>query len=291
MAEAQTGFAVIEDVDEGTFVRFIQWAYNGYYDAAEYELDLEPPKSHNSKKDETNGAAKKPAKDLFGLPRDDDAVRVAEEPQEAEPAISPVWYSEPAPAPEPLAEPDQGGWGAFGSARKSSKRSKKDSFSVSFSHAQTSIMRSPGQDLKESFIKRREAVRKHSISLPQPRENQAPNEDYTEVFLSHAHLYVFADKYDIQTLKTLALEELQAILKIFNLYLERTGDIIALLRYVYANTGEPDEGVEDMRVLLTHYIGFEMDTMMKDDDFRDLMIRDGGSLLGDFMTMVGKRIR
>jgi hypothetical protein len=295
MAEAQKGFAVIDDIDEGTFVRFIEWAYNGYYDAAKYELDLEPPKSHASKKNKINGVAEKPAKDLLGLPSDDDAMPVAEEPEEAELATSPVWDLEQPPASEPPAErtpaePDKLGWAGFGSARKSPKKSKKDSYSVSFSYAQTSTMRSSGQDLKESFIKRRETVRKHSISLPQPRRNQGSNENYTKVFLSHAHLYVFADKYDIQALKTLALEELQAMLKIFDLYLERTGDIIALLRYVYANTGEPDVGVEKMRALLTHYVGCEMDTLMKDDDFRDLMIEDGGALLGDFMTMVGKRI-
>ncbi|KAL2036743.1 hypothetical protein N7G274_010538 [Stereocaulon virgatum] len=267
MAEAQQGFAVIDDVDEGTFVRFIQWAYNGYYDAAKHENDpmLRSPSTRSEK--------------------------AAEEPLEIEAPVSEVWEEQPVLAQEPLPQPDQDDWNAFGRARKSSKMSERDSYASLSAHDQKSTMRSLGQDLKESFIKRKEAVRNHSISPTQPRENQALEEDYTEVFLSHARLYVFADKYDIQPLKTLALEELQAMLKIFNLHLERTGDIIALLRFVYANTGEPDGGVEDMRAMLTHYIGFEMDTLMKDDGFRDLMIEDGGALLGDFMTMVGKRIR
>ena len=33
MAEAQRGFAVLDDVDEETIKRFIEWAYKGYYTA------------------------------------------------------------------------------------------------------------------------------------------------------------------------------------------------------------------------------------------------------------------
>ncbi|KAK3170355.1 hypothetical protein OEA41_009742 [Lepraria neglecta] len=261
MAEAQKGFAIIEDVGDDTFVRFIQWAYNGYYDAAKYVLDLESPNSSDNEKNDTNVVVNEPAKFPFDL---------SVEP-EAEPAV------------EPAAE-----W--FLDRKKSSKKVKKVSYEVPVPYADASTTQSSKEYLKESFIKRKEIFRKYSISLPQPRENQAPNEDYTEVFLSHARLYVFAEKYDIRPLKALALEELQAMLAIFNLHNERTGDIIALLRYVYENTGESTEGVEDIRTLMTHYVGYEMDTLMKDDGFRDLMIEDGGALLGDFMRMVGKRI-
>ena len=37
MVETQQGFAVLKEVDENTFTRFAQWAYEGYYSAAEYE--------------------------------------------------------------------------------------------------------------------------------------------------------------------------------------------------------------------------------------------------------------
>ena len=145
--------------------------------------------------------------------------------------------------------------------------------------------------LKESFIRRNPTVRKEAISICPPRPNQASNEDYTEVFLSHARVYVFAEEYDIQLLKALALDELHATLQNFNLYPERTGDIISLLRYIYANTGEIVDGVEDIRTVLKHYVGFEMYTLMKDNDFGYLMIEDGGALLGDFLKMVEQRIR
>jgi hypothetical protein len=116
------------------------------------------------------------------------------------------------------------------------------------------------------------------------------DEDYTDVFLSHAKLYVFAEKYDIQTLRTLALENLHNVLAIFTLYKERTGDIITTLRYVYAISRESIDGIEDLRTLLKLHVGYEMDTLMEDEGFRDLMIEEGGALLGDFMKMVMRRI-
>ena len=280
MVEAQKGFAIIEDVGDDTFVRFIQWAYNGYYDAAKYVLDLESPNSSDNEKNDTTVFVNEPATFPFDL-----SVG-----PEAEPAVEPAaeWFVEDEAGP--AAEPLTNSWGNFSSKKKRSKRREKASWEFPVPYADASTTPSSKQYLKESFIKRKETVRKYSISLPQPRENQAPNEDYTEVFLSHARLYVFAEKYEIQPLKALALEELQAMLAIFNLHNERTGDIITLLRYVYKNTGESTEGVEDMRTLMTHYIGYEMDTLMKDDGFRDLMIKDRGALLGDFMKVVGKRI-
>jgi hypothetical protein len=110
------------------------------------------------------------------------------------------------------------------------------------------------------------------------------------VFLSHARLYVFAEKYDIQRLKTLALEELHRTLAVYNLHRRRTGDIIALLRYVYANTIVSARGGEDLRTLLKDYVGCEMNTLIKDEEFSELMLDDGGALLRDFMKLVVKRL-
>jgi hypothetical protein len=93
-----------------------------------------------------------------------------------------------------------------------------------------------------------------------------------------------------QPLKSLALEELHNTLAIYTLYRRRTGDIVALLRYVYANTGVITRGGDDLRTLLRDYIGYEMGVLMKDKEFQDLMLEDGGPLLRDFMKMVAKRV-
>ncbi|CAD6586920.1 MAG: hypothetical protein ASARMPREDX12_002547 [Alectoria sarmentosa] len=36
LSEAKQGFALLDDVDEGTFVRFIRWTYSRYYPAPDY---------------------------------------------------------------------------------------------------------------------------------------------------------------------------------------------------------------------------------------------------------------
>lgn len=143
--------------------------------------------------------------------------------------------------------------------------------------------------MKESFINRKYDVPAINFSQPSPRSNQGPREDYSEVFLSHARVYVFADKYDIEPLKNLALQNLHQTLAIYNLYHERCGDIIALIRYSYANT-VGRVGVEDLRALLTDYMGFEMATLTRDEDFKTLLLEDGGAVLGDFLNMVTKRV-
>ena len=271
MSEAQEGCAVIKDVDEGTFVRFIQWAYNGYYEAGEFKID--PPRADSAPSTEQIGREPyiKELAPTAEMP--DQEVAVQEDSgQEIRFADDIV---------EVISEEDRdysSRWEHSRGLTKFTRRGKKG------------VKRASRRVLRESFIKRNPSVRKEAISICPPRHNQASNEDYSEVFLSHARVYVFAEKYDIQSLKALALDELHCTLQNFELHPERTGDIIALLRYIYANTGEIVDGVEDMRTVLKHYIGFEMDILMKNEDFGHVIIEDGGALLRDFLKMVEQRI-
>ena len=119
------------------------------------------------------------------------------------------------------------------------------------------------------------------------------SKDYTDLLLSHAQLYVFADQKDIAMLKSVAYQNIHTVLANFQLTARRTGDIIALTRYVYDNTpckgatAGPEDG---LRALVAEYIGFEMDVLMKNKDFQRLILEDGGDLLDDFMQAVMLRI-
>ena len=192
------------------------------------------------------------------------------------------------PLPEETAVIDnEFGWG------KRKKNKSKGNFGFSDPDPDPPVFTTAREDLRNSF--RKPIKSKGAIKAPPPRQNESRTENYSEVFLSHARLYVFAEMYDIQPLKSRALNELHATLAIFTLYPQRTGDIITLLRYVYTNTSKPKEGVEDLRTLMTHYMGFEMDVLMDDPSFGDLMIEDPElenrrDFLGDYMTMVQKRI-
>ena len=274
MSEAKQGFAVIKDVDEDTFVRFIQWAYNGYYDAGEFKIRSPQPDSAPLEGE------------IVGEPclEELDPAPYPEESYEKE--LDPASYPEESYEEERVLETAWGGM--YASKGKKDKRREKKA--IGAVHPYAGAPASSKRRMKESFINRQRTVRQQAISICPPRPNQASNEDYAEVFLSHARMYVFAEEYDIQSLKALALDELHGTLQNFNLYPERTEDIVALLRYVYANTGEPVDGVEDMRTVLAHYVGFEMDTLLGDKKFGDLMIEDGGALLGDFLKMVKQRL-
>ena len=235
MAEAQQGFAVLKDVDEGTFARFAQWAYSGYYISAKHEV--------------------KPNTTYKGYTPAQDNVEYMPSQVEYMPTRAELeWDSL---------------WPKFGGS-KDSDSSKRN--------------------LIHSFRSKFDKYLQSSSSLRLPRQNQNVAEDYTNVFLSHARVYVFADQYDVQGLKSCALKELHLALAHYTLYPDRTGDIIALIRYIYSNTGESVSGVKDLRSVLKEYMSCEMDTLIKDSTFKELMFEDGGALLGDFMRAVERRI-
>ena len=228
-SEAKQGFAILEDVNRATFVRFVRWLYSRDYPALEPALftsDSSPP---------------------------------------------------PAPEAPTNAWPDD----EWGFAPSKSKKKKEK------------VRETTRGSLKEAFISR-----KYDLSndwefapswCPPPRSNKAYNEDYTEVFLCHARLYVFAEKYDVQSLKALALKKLQETLAIFTLYPERVGDITSLLKYVYDNTAESEPGVEDIRTMLAHYIGCEMETLVREGEIKALLASNG-EMLNDFLNMFALRV-
>lgn len=270
MAEAQKGFATLQDVDECTFGRFIEWAYKGFYTAAEFTTvvgeDLDAAGSCNEDKHVVD----------ISVQRTSDPIQEDEDKNFVAQGTNLLGFT-------------QEDWDAN---RSKKSKSRKKNICPDSPTPRSAISRSARETLMQSFISRRPVERKEAILVPPPRRNQSSAEIYHDVFLSHAQLYVFAEKYDIQPLKMLALDELHATLAIFTLYPERTGDIIDLLQYVYANTNprEPREGVEDMRTLMTQYVGFEMDVLLENYEFRGIIIENGGDLLADFITMVGRRI-
>ena len=244
LSEAKQGFALLEDVDEATFVRFIRWTYSKDYPAAEHAIVEDEEHLNPTTEDSLAGGANASTS------------------------------SETKPEPDP-ADDD---WGVWGSVRKKDKKKKKENTAP------------PPGTLKESFITKSDGVWVFDDTLvASGRSNKSPKEDYTDVFLGHARLYVFAEKYDIQPLKELALHRLQHTLAIYTLYPERVSDVIALLKYVYANTAEAAEGVEDIRTMLAHYVGTEMGVLVRDGEIRDLML-DDPEMLNDFLKMFALRV-
>ena len=268
MAEAQEGYVVPSDVDEETLVRFAEWTYTGYYNPADHSVA--------QGKDDVGNKIAAPATNKS----------VADE----SPSPSPPNFDMARPLFGTSGTSGTSIWGPT-SYKQNSKKQKRGNVweepPHEFSPARATS-KSSKDKIKESFISRKSTTRQEHIAVPPTRPNKRPDEDYTEVFLSHAKLHVFADKYDIQTLKMLSLENLQLTLAVFTLYEERTGDITALLRYIY-DCAQILPGMDEMRGLMIEYMAFEMETLMKDQGFKDLM-EHRRDLIEDFMKVVQKRI-
>ncbi|KAK0372000.1 hypothetical protein CLIM01_10650 [Colletotrichum limetticola] len=106
------------------------------------------------------------------------------------------------------------------------------------------------------------------------REN-GPSDDYTDVFLGHAKVYVFAGCYGIATLRALSLGKLRKTLEIFALYQAGVQDVIRLIRYCYQNTADKVSEEDELRILVNMYTACKVETLWEDADFAGLVETNG----------------
>ena len=258
MKEALEGCALLEDVDKHTFVRFCEYMYTGNYQPAEYTLLL----------DESSvlcGDEEEPKKSS-GSNRGEDGPPAETLP----PAALSIRASH-----RPTIDDDDD-WGHF--CAKSRKKGAK-AIEVEPPASKRTL-------LWQKFSQQRFDAQ---ITHFEPRKNAEACEDYTEVFLSHAQLYVFAEKYDVQELRYVALQKLQRTLAEFSLYEERAGDISTLLRYVYEHTAEHKNKPDNLRSLIVHYVSCNIEILAKDESFRNLL-KEGGSIAGDLVDRLIERL-
>lgn len=277
MKEREQGYAVLEELTSDTFDRFLEWIYRGFYTAPHPKIveASSPTLPDTSAIEGTNQEENVRSVDEFVL-EPNDVVDIGRS------------------IDEPVEEPIYGSSG-FGFSSTKNKAGKK-----LYSIRSSDVPKPEGnrKSLREAFISRPYKTFRSAVPIPPARKNENKNEDYTDVFLAHARLYVFANNYLIYDLKTLALENLHETLKCFQLYSHRTQDIISLIHYVYQNTKILDDGeIEPMRAILVEYVSFEMDILMKDSAFNDLVTGDEildaeqrRSLFDDCIAAVLKRI-
>lgn len=123
-----------------------------------------------------------------------------------------------------------------------------------------------------------------------PRPNH-PSQDFTPIFLAHAELYVFADKYGINTLKQTVLHKLHKTLAIYTINPTDIRAIIELIRYTFSedNTLDQDNYVEDLRELVIAYIASEIKVIGKCEQFL-LLLEEGGAFVKKFWLTMMKRM-
>ncbi|KAG8527780.1 uncharacterized protein KY384_007934 [Bacidia gigantensis] len=231
--EAHQGFAILEEVTEDTFTRFVRWMYSKDYKAAEHTLsedDWDPGS------DTVLSSWSQAESNLSHTIGPDD------------------WFDAP--------------------LGKKKKKNTPESTSLKQRFVSWGTTRFPVEPQTASDV----------------RPNTVAMEDYTEVFLSHAQVYVFAEKYDIQPLKKLALKKLYDTLTCFALFHKRVKDILSLIKYVYAETSPSSTGTEDIRNMLMFYVATEMETVESHGGFKELLIEDP-DMLGDFLATLARNIR
>ena len=258
-SEAEKGRAILTHVDEQTFVRFSQYAYTGDYDAAEHEIILDSSVIDHTDESRSN-LDTEDGNDGNMTDEPALAVEVIEVP--TEPAVG---YDELFPR-----DPDDYNW--KGNLKREKKRQTKP------------------LSMRSKFWDRfKENEHAFHVKLFDPRPNSEECEDYSEVFLSHARLYVFGDTYDIAPLRKLALHKLQRTLVVFNLYKERVGDIVKLLGYSYSHTVNRPSSQDKLRSLVVHYAASLIEKLSGNEEF-DSLLEGNGALGRDIISKMLERL-
>lgn len=268
MSEARKGCAVLEDTDEQTFVRFGQYLYTGDYEPAESFRLLDASMIGT----EPEGRVDAPP---------------AHDGGDEEPAPAPAPEPEPEPDPDGMtdasvAEPDgaylePSGWGSERPAKKT-KPAKKKCIAPWEPDKEVSAYTEACHPTKSALrpLVRFQAL-KYAGNFPpfSPEKNTEPCQHFTDVFLSHARVYVFAEKYDIARLRTLSLKKLHQTLCGFTIFQERTGDLAELLQYTYDNTADRMPETDDLRALVVHYFAENVEELAGDGLFREMLMGKG----------------
>ncbi|RDA89193.1 hypothetical protein CP532_0504 [Ophiocordyceps camponoti-leonardi (nom. inval.)] len=100
----------------------------------------------------------------------------------------------------------------------------------------------------------------------QPRVNKNPGENYSEVFLAHARLYIFSDRYGLERLAQIALLKLHKVLAKFRFFKERACDFVPLVELVYCHPVP-----EVIRHLVGLYTACKVKKLWRSERFRELV--------------------
>ena len=101
-------------------------------------------------------------------------------------------------------------------------------------------------------------------------KKNSPNEDYTNVFLTHARLVTFADRYAVNKLMKLSLYHLHTTLVSFELFDKRIEDVVSLIEYCYK-----DDTPEALQYLVRQYTACNVEKLWRSEAFQQLLTERG----------------
>lgn len=138
----------------------------------------------------------------------------------------------------------------------------------------TSTTKSPKFHIWNEFCERSYPISR-TKELSEDDGSELPEDDdhsanYADVFLCHAQLYIFADKWGVSTLENVCLLKLKQSLQRFAIYRSRRRDLYRLVEYCYSSTREDDKG-NHLTSLVAHYISCVVEHLVDDVEFQGLL--------------------
>lgn len=127
------------------------------------------------------------------------------------------------------------------------------------------------------------------------RPNENVHERYAEIFLCHAKLYTFADRYQIDRLKRLCLRQLHITLLNFSLYRDRVEDILHLIRFSYSNENTADknsDSIDGLRELVVRYAACIGQELWAHEEFKELLVDENQfarDIFGKVIKVIDKK--
>ncbi|GIZ37863.1 hypothetical protein CKM354_000129400 [Cercospora kikuchii] len=270
MREAREGQARIEEVDENTFARFVEFCYTKDYPAAEHAIVLDAASIEQEKQPSE-------VAEVNSIPAHGNVPRAAEDEY--------MDVAEPA-----LGFDDNWGDFSFPSKKKAKKAGYKIAAPSQWESAPATSSRKRTVAWKD-FQNMSWNSQSNGSKVPadQARPNKEACEEYTDVFLSHARLYVFADTYAIEPLRVLSLQKLHKVLGTFTLFKGREEDIATLLQYTYQNTAERDAKMDELRKLVIKYVSCNVEKLRSNETFKKTLAAENSSSV-DLIEMLLPRL-
>jgi hypothetical protein len=244
MKEAQEGSAVLEDVEDDTFVGFCEFAYTGDYRSR--MMERRPEIENNI------GAG-------YGTGVEWEEGVVPTPPEASEPTMA----DEPTMVDEITAAPTE--YWDFGELNR--RRTTERRIPITKAERLWSDFKSLEFEDKH--------LHESDKQLPAANGCLSSASQTVESLLYHAKIYLFAEKYLIDNLRIFSLRKLHASLQDFDLTLQTSGDILELLEFAYTHTARQESSENELRALVVHYAACKIEILKKNVNLRSLLEANG----------------
>jgi len=129
----------------------------------------------------------------------------------------------------------------------------------------------------------------YTLAMPPRANSTIKYSDLAEIFLAHAELYCFADKYGVENLSKLCLQNLRVSLIDCECHDTQMGGLLELLAFVAENTPPISGHEENLRSVLLDYFVIIYELVAENEIFQELLERNS-TITKEFMLAMRQRL-